>query len=143
MKKTAVSGTKKVSVKSSKKSPNRLKQKPRRIREAYSYYDHLSSGSPGVQGMLSETMEEAAGGNERPSAQPAEAAGSRATSLLGSFGGIDGIISVMTKAQQVFKLFQQMGPLFKMISAFGGAKAATASLRSGKRPKRVSRKSIR
>jgi hypothetical protein len=49
-------------------------------------------------------------------------------SFLNGMGGIDGLISMMGKAQQMFKLFQQMGPMFKMLDSLGGSKALTASL---------------
>ncbi|MFD0675368.1 MULTISPECIES: hypothetical protein [unclassified Paenibacillus] len=51
-------------------------------------------------------------------------------SLLGGFGGIDGIISMMGKANQMIRLFQQMGPIMKLFGMFGGgAKVSTASVR--------------
>jgi hypothetical protein len=51
-------------------------------------------------------------------------------SFLRSFGGFDGIMSIMTRVQQVFRLFQQMGPMFKLFGFMGGgAKATTASIR--------------
>jgi hypothetical protein len=56
-------------------------------------------------------------------------AASQGFSFLSGFGGIDGMISMMGKAQQMFRLFQQMGPMFKMLDSFGGSKAVTASLR--------------
>jgi len=56
------------------------------------------------------------------------------------FGGIDGIISMMGKANQMIKLFQQMGPLFKLLGMFGGGgKAATASVRLNRRRRAHSR----
>ncbi|TDF99202.1 hypothetical protein [Paenibacillus piri] len=44
------------------------------------------------------------------------------------FESMDGIISMMTKANQMFKLVQQMSPFFKLFGLFGGGKAATASI---------------
>jgi hypothetical protein len=64
-------------------------------------------------------------------------------SFLNSFGGFDGIMSMVGKAQQMFRLFQQMGPLFKMFNSFGGAgaaKALTANLRESKRRKQSRRR---
>ncbi|SFL35380.1 hypothetical protein SAMN03159341_105227 [Paenibacillus sp. 1_12] len=59
---------------------------------------------------------------------PAAAAPAQGFSLASSFGGIDSMIAMMGKAQQMFKLFQQMAPMFKLLNSFGGAKALTAGL---------------
>lgn len=59
---------------------------------------------------------------------PAAAAASQGFSLASAFGGIDSMIAMMGKAQQMFKLFQQMTPMFKMLNSLGGAKALTAGL---------------
>ncbi|WP_240416861.1 hypothetical protein [Paenibacillus periandrae] len=59
---------------------------------------------------------------------PAAAAASQGFSLASAFGGIDSMIAMMGKAQQMFKLFQQMAPMFKMLNSLGGAKALTAGL---------------
>lgn len=70
-------------------------------------------------------------GDSTAEADRAAAVPEQGASLLSMFGGIDGLISIMGKAQQVFKLVQQMGPMFKMISSFTSPKAVTASLKPG------------
>lgn len=128
---------------STKKSPSSLKQK-RKVRKGSIIEDSMIMSSAGARRILIEERDIPVSVSEGPSAAAAAAAEPAArASLLGGFGGIDGIISFMTKAQQMFKLFQQMGPIFKMIGAFGGAKATTSSLRSGKKLKKISRKKIR
>ncbi|NHN31075.1 hypothetical protein [Paenibacillus agricola] len=72
-------------------------------------------------------------------AQAAPAA-NQGFSFLNGIGGIDGMLSMMGKAQQMFKLFQQMGPMFRMLNSFGGAQAVTASLRKSMRQSRLSQR---
>jgi hypothetical protein len=85
---------------------------------------------------------------ETASEAPVTSSINQGFSFLNGFGGIDGMISMMGKAQQMFRLFQQMGPMFKMFDAFGGAKAVTASLRRSRmhlqpaRSKAYSRKKL-
>lgn len=68
---------------------------------------------------------------ETPAESERAAESGKGFSIFSMLGGIDGIIGIMTKANQVFKLFQQMGPMFKLISSFASAKATTASLKPG------------
>lgn len=52
-------------------------------------------------------------------------------SFLDQWGGIDGVMSTMTKVQKMIRMFQQFGPLLNMFGSFGsffGGKAATTSL---------------
>lgn len=68
--------------------------------------------------------------------------GAASSGGLGAFfsriGGLDGIISTMSKVQKVFTIMKQFGPIFKLIGGLGGlgfgggAKASTASLPSGR-----------
>ncbi len=117
-----------------KQQPARLKQKRNRYaRDTFRDSDIISSRSAGINGLMGGADEASAA---LPAAQEAAApAGGNERgigSLLGGFGGFDGIISMMTKAQQMFKLFQQMGPIFKLIGSFSGAKATTASVRTSR-----------
>ncbi|MCS7458576.1 hypothetical protein N0M98_00365 [Paenibacillus doosanensis] len=143
MKKVYVSRTRSATLRSVKKSvPKPKARRPRSVKDSFSDSDILPSTSSGLQGFGGLGQDNAMGGfpaREEASSAPAAAPAEQRASLLSSFGGIDGIISMMTKAQQVFKLFQQMGPIFKMIGAFGGAKATTASLRTGRGRKPVRR----
>ena len=150
MKKTMVSRTTRPSMHASKPSARTSARGPKRTasprkapssrtrparnsmsRDTFTDSDIMSSRSAGINGFF-----DGGGGaaGALPAAQEtaaAEAGNTRGIgSFLSGFGGIDGIISMMTKAQQMFKLFQQMGPIFKLISSFSGAKASTASVRS-------------
>lgn len=134
MKKITVSAARKAEVKATKKGPVRQKRYPARRREPFSSKDIITSYSVGDSRQLDEPAFGAPGEREAAPAPAAEATAERGASLLGGLGGLDGIISMMTKAQKMFKLFQQMGPIFKLIGSFSGlgGKATTASVRSGK-----------
>ncbi|WP_028547790.1 hypothetical protein [Paenibacillus sp. UNC451MF] len=124
----------------SKPQPLRPKPKKQRVsRPKFNNSDIMSSKSVGINGLLGSSDEAPSAVNEAQgeAAVPAVANERAGGSFLGGFGGIEGIISMMTKAQQMFKLFQQMGPIFKLISSFGGAKATTASVRTSKGTKAV------
>ncbi|MDF2960216.1 MAG: hypothetical protein K0S39_1951 [Paenibacillus sp.] len=62
------------------------------------------------------------------------AAAASPNSLFGGIGGMEEIISMMGKANQMIRLFQQITPIFKMFGMLGGgAKATTASLRANRK----------
>ena len=125
-------------VRSRKQQPAGLKRKRNRFsRDSFSESDIISAKSAGINGLLGDADGASAA---LPATQEAgSAAGNERGigSFLSGFGGLDGIISIMTKAQQMFKLFQQMGPIFKLISSFSSAKASTASVRTSQGAKVV------
>ncbi|MGG1311595.1 MULTISPECIES: aminotransferase [Cohnella] len=59
--------------------------------------------------------------------------------IIDRMGGIDGILSGMTKIQKIVSTMQQMAPLFKLF-AKGAAKAGTASSNTAARPRRRTRR---
>lgn len=99
-----------------------------------------------VQGVLG-----ALGGGGAASAGSPQAGGVDFLSLFKKVGGLDGIISTMSKVQRMYTLFQQMGPIFKLVGGFGGfgglggllggAQAKTASVKPGSRRRPAQRKS--
>lgn len=79
----------------------------------------------------------------------AGAGGGGGGGLLGSFnlgqvkgfvdkmGGIDGIVSTMTRVQKMVSSFQQMAPMLKLLmGSFGGAKTASSTRKSSYKRKR-------
>ena len=117
------------SVKAGKPSYSKRKRPVRGYSGPADYESYVEPSLTQNGGGSTDTAEGAALDADRAAAAPAQGAGS----FLSLFGGVDGIISMMTKANQVFKLFQQMGPMFKMIGSFASSKAVTASLKPGGR----------
>lgn len=61
--------------------------------------------------------------------------------FLDQMGGLDGIISTMTKIQKMVKMFQSFGPMLNSFQSFGsmfGAKATTSGLPQNRKPVRTS-----
>lgn len=54
--------------------------------------------------------------------------------FIDKMGGIDGIVSTMTRVQKVVASFQQMAPMLKLLAGSFGGKAAAKSLSSEDRP---------
>ncbi|WP_054025259.1 hypothetical protein [Bacillus sp. FJAT-28004] len=54
----------------------------------------------------------------------------RAGSMFSRIGGIDGIMSMMGRMQQLFGFVQQIPPTFKVVGSFFGPKATVSSLSS-------------
>ncbi|CAG7647512.1 hypothetical protein ACFQI7_20275 [Paenibacillus allorhizosphaerae] len=97
-----------------------------------------------VQGLFSAF---GGGGGGGAAATGGAAAGGDFFSLFKKVGGLDGIISTMSKVQKMYTLFQQMGPIFKLMGGFGGmgsllggAQVKTASVKSGSGNRSMRRK---
>lgn len=60
--------------------------------------------------------------------------------FVDKMGGIDGIVSTMTRVQKMVSSFQQMAPMLKLLMGSFGAKAASKSLKGGARSRKRGRK---
>lgn len=73
-------------------------------------------------------MPGAGGGfSNAPGAPAPSEAGQPSASPFAAFGGLDGIMSMMGKVQQMIGIFQQIRPAFNMINAFMAPKATVSS----------------
>ncbi|CAG7617323.1 hypothetical protein PAESOLCIP111_02011 [Paenibacillus solanacearum] len=117
---------------------------PRKPRIAMPRYDLNEVEVQGVLGALGGEGGTAAAGAP-------QTGGGDLSFLFKKVGGLDGIISTMSKVQRMYTLFQQMGPIFKLMGGFGGfgglggllggAQAKTASVKPGSSRRPARRKS--
>lgn len=80
------------------------------------------------------------------SGAPAASAASSGGDIFAFFkriGGLDGIISTMSKVQKMYTIMQQMGPIFKLFGSFGGAQVKTKSVKTAGRAKSARHKTKR
>ncbi|MGO4698768.1 hypothetical protein AB4Z50_31345 [Paenibacillus sp. 2TAB26] len=62
----------------------------------------------------------------------------RAGSMFSRIGGMDGIMSMMGRMQQLFGFVQQIPPTFKVVGSFFGPKATVSNL--SRKPARIKNK---